>query len=269
MTITIAQINLYPVKSLRGFTVAEATVARRGLRYDRRFMVVDPAGDFRTIRELPQMATVATGIEGDQLTLTNPFGDSVRVPLEPPAAPLREVRVWSSTVPAHAVSAEADQLLSEVLGERVQLVYMPDSSRRMLKEGRGQAGDHVSFADGYPVLLASIASLADLNRRIGANGREAVPMSRFRANVVIDGAEAYAEDRLGPLAMGTVAFRAASPCVRCQVTTTDQTTGEVCGPEPLATLSTYRRTPDGPMFATNCIPDAEGVIRVGDAVRWT
>ncbi|HEX4859179.1 MAG TPA: MOSC domain-containing protein, partial [Usitatibacteraceae bacterium] len=146
--------------------------------------------------------------------------------------------------------------------------YMPESSERALKEGRGEPGDIVSFADGYPLLVASIASLAELNRRIVAAGRAAVPMNRFRANVVIDGTDAFAEDALGPVSLGAVAFRAASPCVRCQVTTTDQFSGELKGPEPLATLSTFRRTPDGPMFGTNLIPLAVGTLRVGDRVVW-
>ena len=269
MTAKIVSIHLYPVKSLGGFPVTDAQVTPRGLQFDRRFMVVDSMGEFKTIREVPAMATVKTAMDGDELLMTNPFGDIVRVPLAPPPQATREVRVWASRVQAHAVSDEADALLSECLGEEVQLMYMPDSTARTLKEGRGQAGDIVSFADGYPLLVASVSSLADLNRRIAANGRDPVPMNRFRANVVIDGAEPFAEDRLGPMTLGNVAFRAASPCVRCQVTTTDQTTGESCGPEPLATLSTFRRTPDGPMFGTNCIPDAEGVIRIGDAVAWS
>lgn len=268
MTAEIVSIHLYPVKSLGGFQVREAEVTPRGLQFDRRFLVVDSMGEFKTIRELPAMATVKTAMEGGELLMTNPFGDSVRVPLAPPPRATREVRVWSSKVQAHAVSTDADALLSECLGEEVQLVYMPDDSERALKEGRGQPGDIVSFADGYPVLLASMSSLAELNRRIAENGREAVTMNRFRPNVVMQGAEAFAEDRMGPIRMGSVAFRAASPCVRCQVTTTDQLTGELRGPEPLATLSTFRRTPDGPMFGTNCIPDAGGIIRVGDAITW-
>jgi hypothetical protein len=259
---------LYPVKSLQGFSVSEAVVTRRGLQNDRRFMVVDSMGEFRTIRDHPAMATVKTAINGEFLTISNVFGDAVAVPLAPSPGTPMQVRVWSSTVTAHRVSAEADELLSDVLGETLHLVYMPDSTERTVRGGRGETGDIVSFADGYPLLLASMSSLADLNRRIEANGREPVPMDRFRANVVVDGASAFAEDQLGPMSIGNVAFRSAKPCIRCQVTTTDQTSGELCGPEPLATLSTFRRTPDGPMFGANCIPDGAGAIRLGDAVIW-
>jgi uncharacterized protein YcbX len=268
MTAKIVSLHLYPVKSLGGFPVIDAQVTPRGLKFDRRFLVVDKMGEFKTIRDIPAMATVKTAMDGEEMRMTNAFGDTVRVPLAPPPQATREVRVWSSHVQAHGVSDEANALLSDCLGEEVQLVYMPDSTLRTLKEGRGQPGDIVSFADGYPLLAASVSSLEDLNRRIAANGRDPVPMNRFRPNVVIEGMEPFVEDRMGPITIGNVAFRAASPCVRCQVTTTDQISGELRGPEPLATLSTFRRTPDGPMFGTNCIPDASGTIRVGDTVTW-
>jgi len=264
----LSQINLYPVKSLRGFSVDSANITTRGLEYDRRFMVVDSMGEFLTIRERPAMATVKTAINGDKLVLTNAFGDSIAVPLTPPPGPLKAVRVWSSTVEAHEVSDEANALLSESLDADARLVYMPDSSERALKAGRGEPGDIVSFADGYPLLIATEASLAELNRRIVERGGKPVPMNRFRANLVVTGGPAFAEDELGVMTVGAAGFRAAKPCVRCQVTTTDQITGEVLGPEPLATLATFRDSPDGVRFGTNLIPMRSGTLRVGDAVTF-
>lgn len=268
MTANVTSIHLYPVKSLRGFSVDRANVTPRGLEYDRRFMVVDSLGEFLTIREIPAMATIKTAMNGGKLALSNAFGDAVEVPLVPPPGPTRPVRVWSSTVDAHAVSSDADALLSESLGTEARLVYMPDTSHRLLKAGRGEPGDIVSFADGYPLLIANEGTLAELNQRIVARGGKPVPMNRFRPNLVMGGAPAYAEDPLGPLTVGAVPFRAEKPCIRCQVTTTDQVTGEVLGPEPLATLATFRNTPDGVMFGTNLVPAATGSIAVGDAVVW-
>lgn len=267
-TPVLSQINLYPVKSLRGFSVESAIITKRGLEYDRRFMVVDSMGEFLTIRERPAMATVKTAINGDKLVLSNAFDDSVSVPLTPPPRALTPVRVWSSTVEAHEVSDEANALLSEALDTDARLVYMPDSSERALKTGRGELGDIVSFADGYPLLIATEASLAELNRRIVERGGKPVPMNRFRANLVVTGAPAFAEDALGVMTVGAAGFRAAKPCVRCQVTTTDQITGEVLGPEPLATLATFRDSPDGVRFGTNLIPTTAGTLRVGDAVTF-
>jgi uncharacterized protein len=267
-TPTLTEIHLYPVKSLRGFSVPSANITRRGLEYDRRFMVVDSMGEFLTIRERPAMATVKTSINGDKLILSNAFDDSVAVPLAPLPGPLKKVRVWSSTVDAHEVSDEANALLSETLETDARLVYMPDSSERALKAGRGEPGDIVSFADGYPLLIATEASLIELNRRIVERGGKPVPMNRFRTNLVVTGAPAFAEDALGVMSVGGAGFRAAKPCVRCQVTTTDQITGEVLGPEPLATLATFRDSPDGVRFGTNLIPTGIGALRVGDPVSF-
>lgn len=264
----LSQINLYPVKSLRGFSVASANITSRGLEYDRRFMVVDSMGEFLTIRERPAMATVKTAIDGDRLVLSNAFDDSVAVPLTPPPGPLKKVRVWSSTVDAHEVSDEANALLSESLETDARLVYMPDSSERALNPKHGLPGEIVSFADGYPLLIATEASLEELNRRIVERGGKPVPMNRFRTNLVVTGAAAFAEDALGAMSVGSAGFRAAKPCVRCQVTTTDQITGEVLGPEPLATLATFRDSPDGVRFGTNLIPLGIGTLRVGDPVLF-
>ena len=143
---------------------------------------------------------------------------------------------------------------------------MPDSTERRVNPDFADNGEIVSFADGYPFLLASVASLDDLNARVTANGGEALPMNRFRPNLVISGCDAYAEDRLGEIVIGDAVFRAVKPCVRCQVTTTDQAEGVVRGPEPLQTLATYRNSPNGVMFGMNLIPVKLATVRVGDAV---
>lgn len=266
MAITVSEIHIYPVKSLRGFSVASANITTRGLEYDRRFMVVDSMGEFLTIRERPAMATVKTAINGDKLILSNIFDDSVVVPLTPLPGALKQVRVWSSTVEAHEVSLEANAMLSESLDTDARLVYMPDSSERTLSPTHGRPGEIVSFADGYPVLIANEASLAELNSRAAARGANPVPMNRFRANVIVTGAPAFAEDALGTVHIGNTHFRAVKPCTRCQVTTTDQITGEVLGPEPLATLTTFRDSPDGVRFGTNLVPIGAGTLRLGDSV---
>jgi uncharacterized protein YcbX len=121
----------------------------------------------------------------------------------------------------------------------------------------------VSFADGYPFLIANEASLADLNRRAGTD----LPMNRFRANLVVRGAEAWAEDHWQEFTVGEVRFRSAKPCGRCQVTTTDQATGEVRGPEPLATLSTFRDSAFGVRFGMNLVAIGTGTLRIGDRLE--
>ena len=266
MPITVSGIFIYPVKALSGISLAESIVTARGLKHDRRFLVVDENNEFVTQREYPKMATVWVDVEGDRITFSAPDIDSVTFPAEPNKTPTRVVRVWASHVAAHGVSSEADRWLSAYLRFDARLVYMPDSSERAVNPDYGKPGDIVSFADGYPLLIAAEASLADLNARIVGHGGAAVPMNRFRPNVVIKGCDPFAEDRLGEIRIGEAIFRAAKLCARCQVTTTDQATGEVRGPEPLQTLATYRDSPNGVLFGSNLIPVEGGSIRVGDTV---
>jgi uncharacterized protein YcbX len=181
------------------------------------------------------------------------------------------VSVWRSVVDAIPVSREADRWLSEYLGLACRLVYMPESTKRYSNPDYAHDRKLVGFADGYAYLVTNEASLDDLNDRLGERGAPPVPMNRFRPNIVVSGsAAAFAEDRWQEIAIGNVLLRAAKPCGRCQVTTTDQTTGEVTGPEPLATLTTFRDSQEfGAMFGMNYVTVRGGSVRVGDSVRVT
>ena len=270
MTISLQAIHIYPVKALGGISLTQALVTPRGLQYDRRFMVVDAHHQFLTQRDHPKMATVWVEIDADknggEVIFSAPDVESVSFSLLPKELPTRTVKVWSSHVRAHTVSAQADQWLSDYLGVDARLVYMPDSAERRINPAYAKNNEVVSFADGFPLLIVSEASLEDLNARIVKNGGSGVPMNRFRPNLVVSGCDAYAEDRLGDVVIGDALFRAVKPCLRCEVTTTDQAAGVVRGPEPLQTLGTYRDSASGVMFGMNLIPVTLATVRVGDAV---
>jgi uncharacterized protein len=268
MTITISQINIYPVKGLGGFSLPSSELTTRGLTHDRRFMIVDHDHQFVSQREIPKMATVWTEIIGGALELSAPDCESISVDAELRAKPTRTVQVWSSRVHAHTVSAEADEWLSSYLGFDARLVYMPDSSERKCSPAYAKNNEIVSFADGYPVLLTNEASLNDLTQRISKSGGNAVPMNRFRANIVVTGATAWAEDTWQDFSIGNSVMRNVKPCARCQVTTTDQASGEVVGPEPLKTLSTFRDSEKGIMFGVNLVPIKLGRVAVGDVLTF-
>jgi uncharacterized protein len=269
MPITVSALNVYPVKGLKGIALDEARCTERGIEHDRRFMLVDPQGEFLSQREHPRMATVWTEIDGDTLAFSAPDSDEIRVPLRPEGKSKVRVQVWSSTCNAVTVGQEADEWFSDYLGIACALVYMPEDSMRYSNPKFGGEGRRVGFADGYAYLLIGEASLADLNAKLAAKGHPALPMNRFRPNIVVAGAAAYAEDDWRDLRFGAdgVILRTAKPCGRCQVPSTDQATGEVRGPEPLATLATYRDSPFGVKFGMNLVTLREGTIRVGGAVE--
>lgn len=266
MPLTISSLHVYPVKGLKGIDLAEARATERGLEHDRRWMVVDPEGEFFTQRTRPKMATVWTELLAGGLELSAPEAGSVLVPYEPPPAPSMKVRVWNTVCDAVPASREADAFLSDYLGAACRLVYMPDSTRRTSNpEFAGDSDRLVGFADAYAYLVANEASLDDLNARLATKGHPPLPMNRFRPNLVVSGAAPYAEDGWGEIRVGEAILRAAKPCGRCQVTTTDQSTGEVRGPEPLATLATYRSSDRfGVMFGLNLVTVQPGRVRVGD-----
>jgi len=264
MPATVSQLWIYPVKSLKGIRLEASRATARGLRHDRRFVVVDPGGVFLTQRDVPAMATVWTEIDGDRLRLSAPDAGEVGVPLEPAAGEALRVEVWDSLTPAIAPSPEADGWLSEVLGRTCRLAYMPGSTRRESKPGHGGPGRLVGYADGYAHLVVSEASLAALNARLA----RPVTMDRFRPNIVLAGLGAFEEDAWKDFTAGAAHFRMAKPCGRCQVTTTDQVTGEVTGPEPLATLGAWRPSEAfGARFGMNAVTLSDGDLRVGDEAR--
>jgi uncharacterized protein YcbX len=268
MNATVKSLHVYPVKGLKGIDVAEARATERGFEHDRRWMVVDPEGEFFTQRSRPKLATVWTEFLPAALELSAPDVGSIQVPLLPPTAPSMRVRVWNSVVDAVPASREADAFLSDYLESPCRLVYMPDSTRRASNPDYSGGRERlVSFADGYAYLVANANSLADLNRRLAERGHAALPMNRFRPNIVVAGAPAYAEDGWSEIRVGDAVFGAAKPCGRCEVTTTDQSTGEVRGPEPLATLATYRESDEfGVMFGLNLVTLQAGTVRVGQPV---
>lgn len=268
----VSGLFIYPVKSLRGFAVESAELDALGFIGDRRFLVVNEQGQFLTQRTLPRMALIETALTARDLVLRAPHGGSCAVPrASDPAAALLTVNVWKSTgLLAEDCGVEIAVWLSDFLRTPCRLVRIGPAFERPVIKRSGLPGDRVSFADAYPFMAISEASLADLNDRLAARGEAALPMNRFRPNIVIAGCEAFAEDTWPRLRLGEITFRAGGPCARCIVTTTDQLTAER-GKEPLRTLATYRRDPEDPTdvnFGQNLIHETKsGALRIGDAVR--
>ena len=269
----LAGLFIHPVKSLRACAVTSARIDPLGLASDRRFLVVDETGRFLTQRTLPRMALVTTALSADTLTLSAEGARDLHVSrASDPAAPLRAVSVWQSDgLQAEDCGDGPAQWLGDFLGVKCRLVRLGTAFHRPVLRPQGsRPGDLLSFADGYPFLLISEASLADLNDRLAARGEDALPMNRFRPNLVVSGCPAYAEDTWPRLRIGGVTFRAGGPCARCVVTTTDQLTAER-GKEPLRLLASYRRDTEDPTnvnFGRNLIHETKsGTLSVGDPVE--
>ncbi|HEY5375598.1 MAG TPA: MOSC N-terminal beta barrel domain-containing protein [Polyangiaceae bacterium] len=255
----VSALYVYPIKACRGIRVAEWAVERRGFFADRRWMIVDADGNFVTQREVSRLSLVDTSVDSDLLSVSAPGFSRLILPLTHSAEP-RTVRVWEDQVSACA-HREGSAWFSELLGAPHELVYMADTEHRPVNPARARAGDIVSFADGYPFLLISEASLEDLNARLD----EPIGMERFRPNIVISGTEPFAEDGYSEVWLGPISFRGAKRCDRCVVTTIDPLTGE-SGREPLRTLAKYRLEDQKVWFGMNLIHDGTGVLRVGDPV---
>jgi uncharacterized protein YcbX len=265
----LASVHIYPVKGCRAVDLDEAVIEPWGLAGDRRWMLVDADCRFISQREHPELArVVVTCGPGADITVSSDGYPSLRAAPPGDLSELLKVTVWGSTVLAAAAGPAADAWFSAYLGEPARLVYLDDPTRRAVDPEYGADGDTVSFADGYPLLLASAASLDQLGQWLTAAGDEPVPMNRFRPNLVVSGFEPWAEDRWRRIRIGPVSFRVVKPCDRCVVTTTDQTTGER-GRQPLRMLAGRRRFGQKLIFGQNLIPDSTGPIRVGDLAEVT
>lgn len=235
---TISQLFIYPVKSLGGIEVTEAHLTDRGLRYDRRWMLVDGNNQFLTQREHPEMCLLQTAIQDNELIVydkNNPE-DNIHVVLQPPPVSATiPVQVWDDACNAQLVSNAADAWFSAKLSMQCRLVYMPDSEKRKVDPEYAGENDITSFSDGYPLLIIGQASLDDLNSRLA----KPLSINRFRPNIVFTGGKPHDEDIMAHVKINNIDLYGVKLCARCTITTINQATAEKAK-EPLKTLATYR-----------------------------
>ena len=254
----VSKLFEYPVKGLLGNEISCATVNKRGLAMDRRWMLVDDQGDFISQRQLPALTQFLPAHQ-DYLTIKHiPSGDSKSIDLAD-FTNLHKVIVWGQECAAHGAVNGINQWLSDKLESSVRLVYMDDNDIRPVKEA-GE-NDIVSFADAYPVLLTSQASLNNLNNRLD----DSIDINRFRPNILIDGDIPYAEDDWQRVKIGNVVFKVMKRCARCHVININQHSG-LATKEPLKTLSTYRKEGNKVNFGVNLIPENTGILHEDDEV---
>lgn len=285
----INEINIYPIKSLKGITLQDSVVEKRGLQFDRRWMLVDPKGKFFTQREVPKMAAVTVEVLGGSLRVSAENYGSIEIPFEPDRGERESVTVWDSTLIGETYVGAMNEWFSEVLSKRCKLVRMPDNGTRHVNEKFDLGEDTVSFADGYPLLLIGEGSLAEVNERLHDQyhadeygEKLPLPMNRFRPNLVVEGTGPFEEDGWAKIRVGEAIFRVPKPCARCVITTVDQVRGEFDGKEPLKTIAGFRmaknvfpdayeslgQSANAVLFGENLIPENSGaIIRIGDEIE--
>jgi uncharacterized protein YcbX len=259
---TVVGLTIYPLKSGQGIPVDRVALDRYGPAMDRRWMLVDDRGDFMTQRTHPRMHALEVELLEDGIFVSAEGSGGVHVPKLPPGHSGEEqyVSLWEKDMVAPVVPGDSAAWFSEFMGEECRVLFVPDDRER--KSDREYIERRaLSFADGYQVLVASRASLDELNRRLDSP----VEMRRFRPNVVVDGCGPHEEDLWRAVEIGGLRYRGVKPCPRCVLVTVDPDTGEK-GPEPLRTLTGYRRQDGYAWFGTNLVHEGEGFLAVGDTV---
>jgi uncharacterized protein YcbX len=259
---TLSAITLYPVKSLAGISVNNWKVSKTGLHYDRKWMLIDNAGQFLSQRKLPKMALIKTALTDRHLILSASGMENLSLPLNPVDGDIINSTIWRDQCDARSVATKADQWLSYFLKTDCQLVYQPDDMIRPVDANYGLATDNVAFSDGFPFLIISENSLVSLNQQMQLN----LPMARFRPNLVISGCPAYAEDSWREISIGEIDFRLPKPCSRCSVPAIDPKTAQT-GKEPLSTLNQLRKWQNKIYFGQNALHNQCGTLTVGDTVQ--
>jgi len=258
---SLSKINIFPVKSVGGISLSTSWVEKQGLSFDRRFMLALADGSMVTARKYPIMVKVKSSLLQDGIVFTFPDLEPLKIQYAQFKMQETPATVWKDNFTAYTTTDEADDWFSQVLGQRVELLFSGEQSNRV----REKLGHNVSFADGYPVLVISQASLDELNRR----SPEEHSMDQFRTNLVVSGDEPFIEDSWKRIRIGEVEFEAVKPCERCILTTVDVESAEFRPTkEPLNTFSTFRANERGGVFfGQNLVAKNEGMIQVGDQIE--
>ncbi|MSQ20015.1 MAG: MOSC domain-containing protein [Betaproteobacteria bacterium] len=268
----VKSLHIYPLKSCRGIDIGEARLTHSGLEWDRNWMLVDRNGLFISQREHPNMALIAIALDADAMRMGAPGMPPLKIALHGRERARRRVFIWEHEGHTFDEGDAAAKWFGDFLGTHCRLVAF-DAAERRTSDRNWTGPDEAlnRFSDGFPILVANAASLAELNARLSGP----IPMSLFRPNIVIDGVAPYDEDHVDTLSAGSIVLRLVKPCTRCEITTTDQDTGQR-GVEPLETLSTYRANPrmgGGITFGQNAIVKGGIGVRIAVgmplAMRWT
>jgi uncharacterized protein YcbX len=262
--LTVSQLFIYPIKSLGGIEVSSAEVDNRGLKNDRRWMLVDDNNRFMTQRENLKMALLKTTINNDLIIISNKHKseEHIHIPIAISNSKKIRVRVWDDDCDVLEADSSINNWFTHQLGQECKLVYMPEDSLRIVDTNYASGEEITGFTDGYPILLVGQASLDDLNSRL----EEKLPINRFRPNIVFSGGKPYEEDEMEQFIINGIHFFGVKLCARCVITTIDQDKAEK-NKEPLKTFSTYRQLNHKIYFGQNLLHKGDGTIHIHDSIE--
>ena len=263
MPLHVSSLWQYPVKSMTGVSLSQMRVNSWGPDLDRRWMVVDSNKRFLTQRQLPSMCLLAAShtANGVRIQSLNDKAISIEV-AEPVAEATYPVSVWSDVCEAMDAGDQAAVFLSEILGQSVRLCFMSENIHRQVDRQFAATGTRVSFADGFPFLLCSESSLAALSTALGRS----LDMRRFRPNIVVSGAEAFAEDAWRRIRIGALEFELVKPCARCAIPTINL--ASAAREADVFKMLRAERSKNGEVyFGQNLIHHGEGEIGLGQTVE--
>jgi uncharacterized protein YcbX len=262
--LTITAIREYPVKSLAGYALEQAILTSRGLENDRRWMLIDEEGRFITQREHPWLCRKQARLQEDTLILTDlDSGAELRIPeARAVQGPLTRVHIWDDSLDARLVATD----IRPFFGQPWRLVYMADDCQRIVDQRYAKPGQEVGFSDGYPYLITNETSLARLAEDYG----EPLSMGRFRPNIVVRGARAFAEDQWRSLQHRGGSFLTPKPCARCVMITVDPANGSR-QKRVLTTLAAVNSRDNQVIFGANACWEGPSptLIKVGDILTDT
>jgi uncharacterized protein YcbX/ferredoxin len=261
---SLQSLHIYPIKSAAGIALSNSWVDDFGLSFDRRFVLTDPSGLFITARTEPTLCLIKVNLSEQGLILTAPDMPALHISYHMLSTVYKDISVWDDGIKAQYGHKNYDLWFSQYLNKPCQLLYFGEQSQRYVRNSHKQ----VAFADGYPLLLISQASLDDLNRKMSLQLNQSVSMSQFRPNLVVDHCDAFAEDTWQHIRIGEVEFEISKPCSRCIFTTVNPKNAEKHPQqEPLTTLKNYRQVASGDvMFGQNLIALNQGSIKQGDEI---
>jgi uncharacterized protein len=260
----VSQLFIYPIKSLGGIAKQAVEITSTGFKHDRRLMLVDENNMFLTQRVHPQMALLQTGENAEGIFVfhkQHPL-QSILLPFAAGYKKKLSVTVWDDVCEALEADEDINSWFSDMLHISCKLVYMPDSTKRLVDKTYAGNNEITSFSDGYPILMIGQASLDTLNQKLIAP----LPMNRFRPNIVFTGGHAHIEDEMAAFTIDTINFLGVKPCARCVMTTIDQQTA-AGGKEPLKTLTGYRMKNNKIYFGQNVLQQQNGFIKITDEIK--